>query len=309
MKRHGVISFLLILILMQFGVNSCNSSVQTPLAPTQIVIATATASPSATPTPIKFNTETPVPSPTPRTYTIQSNDTIIGIAKKLDLTPEAILMANPGINASALIIGSSINLPSDQDDPDKIFIAPAPLKIHQPICFIQLDLLRCAASVINESDAVVENISVDLYLIGVNGEELGKISVPTLLNALYPGETQPAIGTFDLPEQFNSVQAVLTSAFVAPDPQFSRDHDGVTTTTSISWDGRSAMVAGSMTPVDGKNVWVAALGFDEDGVLCATRRWEWNADPQPVSEQFTIDLVSFGGQIEKVDVLVESWSD
>lgn len=309
MKQHGALCVVPLLFLMQFGLISCNSPVTTQVTAISSVTVTTSISPSTTPTPYKFSTKTPVPSPTPRTYTIQSNDTIIGIAKKLDLTPEAILMANPNINPSALVIGSSIELPGAQNASDELFVALAPLKLEQPICFIQLDLLRCVSSVTNESDAVVENIGVDLYLIGVNGEELGKISVPIVLNAIYPGETQPAIGTFDLPKEFNSVQAVLASAFIATNPSFSRESGGVHTSTAIRWDGRSAAVSGSIIPVDGKNVWIAALGYDGDGNLCAARRWEWNAGSPPVSEQFNIDLVSFGGAIENVVITVETWSD
>lgn len=307
MKPHGVFFVVLTFILMQFALNSCVPAVKA--VSTATPTSSPTVQPSATPTPIPFQTKTPVPSPTPMFYTVQGNDTIIGIAKKLDLTPEAILMTNPGINPSALAIGSTLILPGEQSPSAEIFIEPISLTLSQPFCVDQFGKLRCVVTVTNETDSVVENISIDLYLIGVDGKEMEKISVPILLNALYPGESQPAIGAFDTPPSYNSVQAILSSAFMTEETQFSRDSSNVTSVVSLSWDGQSATVSGNLIPVDGKSVWIAVIGFDKNGNLCATRRWEWNASDSETEGRFSIDLVSFAAPMEKVTLLVESWSD
>lgn len=46
------------------------------------------------------------------TYTIESGDTIFGIADKCGLDPQAIIDANPGIDPAGLNIGDVINLPA-----------------------------------------------------------------------------------------------------------------------------------------------------------------------------------------------------
>ncbi|KAL8751703.1 MAG: hypothetical protein Q9184_005983 [Pyrenodesmia sp. 2 TL-2023] len=57
--------------------------------------------------------EAPKPKPGPKnmTYTIKSGDTFWSIAKKLDLSVDALKAANPGVDASSLKVGQVIKLP------------------------------------------------------------------------------------------------------------------------------------------------------------------------------------------------------
>jgi LysM repeat protein len=70
--------------------------------------STATATPAAT------RTRTPdEPSPTPsgRTYTVKAGDTPSGIAAKLDVDVDELMAANPDADASALTVGSELEVP------------------------------------------------------------------------------------------------------------------------------------------------------------------------------------------------------
>lgn len=74
--------------------------------PTQTPAPTAT--PSLTPTPTRTATPTPLPT---RVYIIQPNDTLLEIADEYEVTVEAILAANPGLNPTRLQPNQEIIIP------------------------------------------------------------------------------------------------------------------------------------------------------------------------------------------------------
>jgi LysM repeat protein len=87
-----------------------NQGSKTPVA-THTPSATATAVTSTTPTSSASVLPTPVPSGG-FVYTVQTNDTVTGIAQKYGVSPEAILALNPQITDAALIhIGDQIRIP------------------------------------------------------------------------------------------------------------------------------------------------------------------------------------------------------
>lgn len=293
---------IILLFLMPYFLNSCISENTVSSIPAESTSPTAQASPTVTPTPIIYHTVTPKPTATLEEYTIQSNDTIIGIGKKLDLTPEAILQVNPGLNPSALIPGASVFLPSTDPNTLTYSLTPVPLIISDPICLPQADQLRCVVNVSNPADLVAENISVEIYLIGTDGSLIERRTAPILLNSLYPGESLPAIASFPLTENYNSVQAALSSATYNEDTIYERQNSFISSTSSIQWNGRSATIDGIVTKQTNKQVWIAALGFDAIGNLCAARRYESTG-----VDQFSLELVSYAGSIDSVQIVVETW--
>jgi|GEM_PF-5693355 len=306
MNPRGSFKHRLIIILMQFALISCaGAPIPTPTPPP--TEAKPIIEPTLTATPIVFHTETPFPTPTLRAYTIQTNDTIIGIGKKFDLTPEAISQVNPGINPGALVVGSQIFLPSEDVDPSAYFITPVPLTIGVPFCFQQFEALRCLVEVSNNSEQVAENISIDLFLIGTNGELLEKISVPILANALYPNETIPAIGTFQIKDEFNSVQAALSGATYNPATNFRRNSPLVNLASLTRWDGKLAEIEGKIDPSFSGSAWIIALGWNEQGTLTAAQKWEWNAGAPLTNQEINFGLVPFAGEINKVTLIIETW--
>lgn len=58
-------------------------------------------------------TATPAPAPTRGTiqYTVQSGDTLSGIAKRFGVTTQQIIAATPGLNPDRLSIGQTLNIP------------------------------------------------------------------------------------------------------------------------------------------------------------------------------------------------------
>ncbi len=62
----------------------------------------------------------------PRTYQIQPDDTVAGIAETFGVTIEAILEANPGLDPSRLVIGERIVIPLSAGTPEPTQLATTP---------------------------------------------------------------------------------------------------------------------------------------------------------------------------------------
>jgi LysM repeat protein len=62
-------------------------------------------------TPTPTITPSPSPTPTPITYTVQAGDVLSIIARQYGLSVEAIVAANPGLNANRLRVGQQIVIP------------------------------------------------------------------------------------------------------------------------------------------------------------------------------------------------------
>ncbi|MBI5349066.1 MAG: LysM peptidoglycan-binding domain-containing protein [Chloroflexi bacterium] len=76
----------------------------TPLVAQQTPVPAATAIPAATAVPA---------AGTPVSYTVQSGDWLYSIARKFNITPQALIAANPQINANTVLKpGTVLNIPS-----------------------------------------------------------------------------------------------------------------------------------------------------------------------------------------------------
>jgi len=188
----------------------------TRVPPTAVVIQT-------TPSPLPPPTETP--TPTPIIYTITEGDTILGIAIDKYTTTEDILTRNPGVQPNLLSIGQEIILPPPAT---AVFsgepTTPVPLNVivrsieqyTTPVGSVWL-----VGEVHNDSSFFVEDIQLELTLIGQNGIDLGKTAVWTPFSLLAPQEQAPfAILIADPPAQIEQTQAAVIDgrAFAQLDP-------------------------------------------------------------------------------------------
>lgn len=205
------------------------------------------------------------------------------------------------------MVDSQIFLPGDDQLEPDIFITPVPLTLATPFCFQQFDQLRCLAILTNPSTSAAENIGVDMYLIGTEGQVLEKITVPLLTNSLYPNESLPAIGTFLINEPYNSVQAVLSSATFSTNTIYERNSPDVNVSAATRWNGKSAEIKGSINPDFEGSVWVVALGWNEKGELTAAQKWEWNEGESSLNRNLDFGLVAFSGPIFRVNLIIETW--
>ena len=86
-----------------------NTAAPGAITPTPL-LAQQTPAPAATATPAP--TAVPVPG-TPVSYTVQSGEWLYSIARKFNITPQALIAANPQINANTTLKpGTVLNIPS-----------------------------------------------------------------------------------------------------------------------------------------------------------------------------------------------------
>jgi LysM repeat protein len=263
-------------------------------------------------TPRPAITQTATATFTPQVYTIAQNDTIYGIARRFDLTPEALIIANPSTMPSSLTIGDTLIIPDGAAaNPNLPSFTPIPLDIGDPFCVDQPDGTACFVEVKNTTDSPIENLIIRFTLFDENGQPADQKDGLLLLNLLPTGAVLPASVFF--PGQYNpansSAELVAsnhptltqqpTSGARILDPQI-----------EFSWDGRTGTVQGSIhipSEASGEiTFWVAAVGYDMDGRINSFRRWEGNRSAAETTNlPFTLELFSLVGKIETVELFLE----
>jgi LysM repeat protein len=257
-------------------------------------------------------TNTPLPTNTPQIYTIAYNDTIYGIAKRFDLTPETLLFANPSTVPSALTIGDTLIIPEQSiSSGNSAQFTPVPLTLSASTCYPQPDGLECFVSVKNENETSLENIVVRFTLFDKTGEQMQSKNGLLLLNVLPPGKTYPAHVFFSGITKFGDHSAELVASnklSLTQEPTVGARI--VDQQINSSWNGLSSSVSGkiesSSPSAQEITLWVAAVGYDADGNTIGYRRWEGTGLlEQGKSIPFQLDLFSFAGAISRIEVFLE----
>ncbi len=105
---------------------------------------TVTAQPAPTGTPefgpVPATSSAPRSTAIPQTYKIQPDDTLWDISIKLDVSPDDLLLANPGLKPELLQIGATLNIPKGYDDTPRDLGSP-PAR-GTPYVSIEADGLR-----------------------------------------------------------------------------------------------------------------------------------------------------------------------
>ncbi|MFH2101730.1 MAG: LysM peptidoglycan-binding domain-containing protein [Chloroflexota bacterium] len=255
------------------------------------------------------------PTPTPVVYTVVGGDNLITIAGRFGVSLEALMVANPGVSATALSIGTELVIPVGGvalDDPTP---TPAVQVIRQARCWMDTTGgAWCFALVLNELYDLLENISAQFTVLSTDGEELDSQVVFGSLNVLPGGYAMPLLAYFPppLPREIGVRVQVLTAIRLFPnDPRYlSASIQDVL--VQISGSGRSAQVSGRVhiagDDEEGAGiVWVLATAFDNRGNVIGVRRWD--SDSQVESGgmlPFGFQISSIGPPIDRVEFLVEA---
>ncbi len=302
------VTVLFILIMLSACAGSGTTVTQLPPA-----VPFLTPTPSSTPSLIPFALNVTQPSPTPVIYTVVEGDTVIAIASRFGITPEALMASNPGLQAAALPVGTKLIIPVGSTTPVEPVPTPVPLPLQQPRCWTETDGgLWCFALVTNPFADTVENLSCQFILLDAGGQEITSDTGYGLLDILPAGKSMPLAVHFPPSDKtYSSVQVNLLTAIrllpgdtryllVAPE----------NTLVAVDAFGRTAEVTGRLVLAgsgSAKITWVLATAFDSSGDVIGVRRWESSlalSGNSPIAFDFQIS--SLGPAIDHVDFLSEA---
>lgn len=292
-------------ILLLMAACTPTAQVSTPSATAEIteyVQATATATlgqPTA---------EFALPTPTPHLYTVVENDTLFAIAARFNITLDALMAANPGIDARALAPGAQLLVPSGTGASTTPVpqITPVPISTRPPVCYASAaGELWCLVLVVNDTPQPLENITGYVRLLDSAGGELNTLEAVPPLNLLPPGAAMALVAYLDAaPANWASAQAEIASAFGVQEdgalyvPVLSVDFSwspGHQDAKSVRVQGRASLAASA------GSVWVMTVAYDANGDPVGVRRWESAGSPQ-----FDFWVYSLGPDIVDVQVVVEA---
>ena len=306
------------LMLIVFLLSACAPQRvnQTPLPPGAL-LPYSTRTPSTTPEGpegVVVSFETPFPSPTPFVYEVQSGDTMSGIAFKFGVSLDELITVNPDVSPNSMSIGTKLNIPSNPADPTGASTStPVPATIKQIECYPTADEgMWCFVLAYNDTPYVIENLSAQVTL--QDADEGTLTSAPALspLNILPPSAALPLMVFFppEVPANVRPQVQLLSGIHLqADDPRYlpATLHN---TLAEMDSSGRNAQVSGTVRlPNDAapaRLVWVAAVAYDDAGRVVGVRRWESGAGiPPGSSTQFSFEISSLAGKIERVEFVVE----
>jgi len=306
MRRFPAYLFLLLIL------SACGGNTSAVTEPAQAV-PYQTVTPSTTSTPVPMLTGIILPTPTTITHMIIQGDTLTGIAKRYGVTLEALLAANPGMQAAALPVGTTIIIPPSDVTSIEPTPTPAMLPVQQPRCWSEADGgLWCFALVQNTYADSLENLSAQFTLLDADGKVLESQAAFALSDRLPPGQSVPLAIHFPpgFPANVSVQVDVLSDIRLLPGDVRYLPVEVMNTLVSVDASGRAAEVSGLVILTgSGKanTLWVLATAYDDSGDVVGVRRWEsptaLTAD-SPVSFDFLVSSVGPG--IDRVEFLAEA---
>ncbi|HRN51830.1 MAG TPA: LysM peptidoglycan-binding domain-containing protein [Anaerolineales bacterium] len=300
--------FLILSLLLLALLAACAPAVESVATPsaeaeiTEYVQATATAT-------LAQATDTfQLPTPTPHLYTVVQNDTLFGIAARFNITLEALMAANPGVNAQALSPGAQLLVPSGVGASTTPVpqITPVTTTVLDPVCYTSAaGELWCLVLVHNDTPQPLENVTGYVRLLDASGAELNTLEAVPPLNLLPPGEAMALVSYLpSVPANWATAQAEIASAFgVQEDASLYVPVLAV----DFSWspgqqNAKAARVVGQASlGTDAASVWVMAVAYDVTDNPVGVRRWE-----SAGASAFDFWVYSLGPDIADVQVVVEA---
>ncbi len=283
---------------------TAQSSTPSPTIPL-IPYQTPTTPDATTP---EQGTELPQSSPTPNLYTVVEGDTFFSIAATLGISLDALIAANPSVDARAISPGTQLLIPAVSAEGTPISAlptpTPVPVVVGNPNCYsTAAGELWCFLLVTNESAQTNENLAGFVHLLSADGEVLDTIEAVPPLNILSPGSSIPLVAyVHEPPDNWVSVTGQLLSAYFVPEGDATYLNIQLQETdVDISANGLSARVLGEVDIQNAELIWVFAIAYDNNGEVVGVRRWESSGE-----NEFSFWVYSLGPRIADVQLLVEA---
>lgn len=287
---------------------------QSPVA--RVATPTATARPTATPraaTPIA--TSTPTVTPTPIIYTVESGDTLLGIANQFNISTERLQEVNGIIDPRLLQIGQTLVIPPPDQDPQA---GPSPSATPYPVEIAAINLqqtrqgkLWALGSVKNPGSEPVAEVVVEISLFDANGVLLVREAAFTQLDVILPGESAPFAVLFEsAPETFAQYQVVPVSAvLLAGDTRYYFDLEPIDlrgTAVGIDTYRINGQLRNTGTE-DVEAIRLVAVTYDQDDRVLAQRQADLavNLLRAGATTPFELDMIIPGGQVDHFTVLAQ----
>lgn len=247
-----------------------------------------------------------LPTPTPFIYTVVQNDTLFAIAANFNISLDALMAANPGVDARALSPGTELIIPTGAEAAATSIpqITPVPVTVLPVQCYSSAaGELWCFLPVVNDGDQPLENVTGIIQLVDASGEVLANMEAVPPLDVVAVGTKMPLVGYLDeAPAGWTQAQAELLSAFWLP------SIEGLyVNVTDLDFDWapageNAARVQGTLNLAgDASSVWVLAVAYDSAGSIVGVRRWESAGEPS-----FNFWVYSLAGEIADVQVLAQA---
>jgi LysM repeat protein len=272
-----------------------------PLIPFRTATAIRTAIPEQ-------DVESPLASPTPKMYTVVEGDTFFSIAATLGISLDALMAANPSVDARLISPGTELLIPAVSAEGTPISSlptpTPVPVGLGEPKCYsTAADELWCFLLVTNESDQTNENLAGFVHLLSAEGETLATTEAVAPLNILSPGNAMPLVAYLqDPPDDWITAGGQLLSAYVVPEGDVTYfDAHLQEIDVVISANGLSARVLGEVDTQSAEVIWVLAVAYDKNGEVVGVRRWDSSGE-----NEFSFLVYSLGPKIADVQLLVEA---
>lgn len=295
---------LLVIAFIQF-LTACNqipsegprlSQTQVTLVPYQTIEGTP------------FTSEVPEPSTLPTStvepviYTVVTGDSLSVIAFRFGVDLNALIQANPGVNANAMAVGTKLVIPPMGEngiDSSVMTELPTPVisSVMKPDCFpVDTDQWICFLLVDNTLDEAVGNIIGQVIMIGASAS----YTATCPLDLIPAGAAVPLIAqiqgvVIDPDEMIGRVTSAIMVDPAEAHYKVVQVSDYIETYTT---DRRATIIDGEFTPSAGGTLRVLAFAQDAEGHVLGFRLWEPGVSVTAGAKQpFQIHLYSLAGAI------------
>jgi len=245
---------------------------------------------------------------------VGQGETFSGIALKFGVSVDELIAVNPDVSPNTMSVGTVLKIPSNPDNPSgEPTPTPAPFTVQQIECYPTTDKgMWCFALAHNDVSDFMENVSAQVTLVDSSETFIASQTAFLPLNILPPNTSLPLAVFFpsDIPVDAKPQVQILTAIRLLPNDTRYLSATITNTLVEINADGHFAQITGQvLLPAESKaatQVWVAAVAYDENGLVVGVKRWEGGGIQPGGSLGFDMSVASLGGEMTRVEFAVEA---
>lgn len=258
------------------------------------------------------------PTATPFVHTVQSGETLSGIALRYGVSLDDLLIVNPGVNPRILTIGQELYIPGPEGEPMGALLqtpTPLPISLTPVQCYpTPSGSMWCITTVRNTTSNTVEWLTALVTLLDSAGQPLAREQAYSPLDLVPQGGVMPlAVYFVDPPNDMAHAVAEPLSAIHASELETRYINLSVIQTLSESGsDNRSWQVRGDVMLPEADaastvTVKILLLALDANQEVIGFSKWEAGT---PLTSgdigHFDLFVYSLGPMIDHVKLLTEA---